>query len=418
MASFVNSFWFALKNFVDNFNRTTTTSLGTSSGDQLWTALRGTWFANGTQGQSNDNAANYPIASYDIGSANTISKIDVSGPGVGVAFWVTDANSWWAAYPFYDSTSSTTSTCNAGLVSNSSNPPSGSCCSGVGSSSSTSCSSGFVQNTSNPPSGSCCSGTYVYPGTAGSTYTATATTTPASSYSPTVTTSGGGYCCAATSVARSTVNGVRTPTCADYSSCNCYEQYSFLYLCCGGYTITTYSCYYPVTTSYTCPSGGTYNSSTGLCEIPASTTYSCPSGGTLSGTTCTIAATPTTYGCYTQNVTSTTYSCYTSTTSTTTYTYTSSIRIISSVSGTITVDSTTSLGTSNSANPTIASIDVTTNAGTITAKGYSSAGQVTQLGSTITRTPTSPTQGTSIGIIKAPTNTGQASTVDNYSVSI
>lgn len=418
MASFVNSFWFALKNFVDNFNRTTSTNLGTSSGGQLWTALRGTWFANGSQGQSNDNAANYPIASYDIGTANTTSKIDVSGPGVGVAFWVTDANSWWAAYPFYDSTSTTTTTCNAGLVSNSSNPPSGSCCSGVTGNTTTSCNAGYVQNTNFPPSGSCCSGIDTYPGTSGYTYAATATTTGGYTYSPTVTTSGGGYCCAATAYQRIGTEPNRLPHCSDYPDCQCLETYSYVYVCCGGLIRSNYSCYYPTTTSYTCPSGGTYNSSTGLCEVPSSTTYSCPSGGTLSGTTCTVAATSTTYGCYTQTTTSTTYSCYTSTTSSTTYTYTSSIRIISSVSGTVTVDSTTSLATSNSSNPVIASIDLTANAGTITARGYSSAGQVTQLGNTITRTPSSPIQGTSIGIIKAPTNTGQASTVDNYSVSV
>lgn len=418
MSSLVNSFWFALKNFVDNFNRSTTSNLGTSSGGQPWTALRGTWFANGTQGRSDDNAATYPIASYDIGIADTTSRIDVSGPGVGVAFWVTDANSWWAAYPFYDTTSSTSTTCNAGLVSNASNPPSGSCCSGVSSNSSTTCSGGYVINTSNPPSGSCCSGVDTYPGTAGSTYAATATTTQGYSYSPTVSTTGGGYCCAAQSVGRTGTSGNRTPTCADYPSCECNETYTALYLCCGDLLITTYSCYYPTTTTYSCPSGGTYNSTTGQCEVPSSTTYSCPNGGTLSGTTCTIAATATQYGCYTQNVTSTTYSCYTQTTSTTTFTYRSHIRIISSVSGSVATDSTTLLASSGSTHPNIASIDVITSGNTITAKGYSSAGQVTQLGSTVTRTPTSPNRGTSIGIIKAPTDTGQASTVDNYSVSV
>lgn len=374
MASFINSFWFALKNFADNFNRTTSGNLGTSSGGQLWTALRGTWFANGTQGQSNDNAATYPIASYDIGSANTLSRID-SGPGTGVAFWVTDANSWWAAYPFYSSTA----VCDQNLVSGGSNPPSGSCCSGVSSSSSSSCSGGFVSNTSNPP-GSCCSSVFTY---AGYTYSPTVSTTggnyygPASSYTKPVNLRGTNQC----STALSTLCG---------GSGQCFDTYSASYVCCSPYTITTYSCYTPVTTVYTCPSGGTYNSGTGLCEVP------------------------TTYGCYTSFVTTTTYSCYTGTTTT----YDSSIRIVSSVSGTVAVDSTTSLGTSTSSNPAIASIQVTTSGNTITARGYSSAGQTTQLGSTITRTPSSPTTGTSIGIIKAPSDIGQSSTVDNYSVDV
>lgn len=417
MSSLINPFWFAPKDFSDNFNRTTSGSLGTSSSGQPWTALRGVWFANGSQGSSSDNASNYPIASYDIGLQNTTSRID-SNPGTGVAFWITDANSWWAAYPFYDTTSSTSTSCNSGYVENSSNPPSGSCCSGVSTNSSSSCNAGFIQNTSNPPAGNCCSGVTTYPGTSGYSYAATATTTSGYSYNPTVSTSGGGYCCPATSVPRSTVGGVRTPTCADYPSCQCLEQYTALYICCDGLTRSSYSCYYPTTTTYSCPSGGTYNAGTGLCDVPASTTYSCPQGGTLSGTTCTVAATPTTYGCYRNTTTTTTYSCYTTTTSSTTYTYRSAIRIISSVSGSIATDSTTILATSGSSHPTIASMDVVTNGDTITAKGYSSTGQVNQLGSTITRTPTSPNKGTSIGIIKAPSDVGQSSTVDNYSVTV
>lgn len=417
MPSLINSFWFALKNFTDTFNRTTSGNLGTSSGGQLWTALRGVWSANGTQGTSADNPTTYPIASYDIGTANTLSRID-SGPGTGVAFWITDANSWWAAYPFYDSTSS--SVCDQSQVTGANNPPAGNCCSTVTSNTTYSCTGTQVTNTSNPPSASCCSSVTTNQGTAAtcSAGLVTGSSNPPSgsccggvttntgyTYTPTTTTSGGGYCCAATSYTRSGTNP-RTPTCADYPGCDCLEQYTAVYVCCNGLTRSSYSCYYPTTTSYTCPSGGTYNSTSGLCEVP--TTYSCYtqySGGTA-----------TTYSCYTTQVGTTTYSCYTANTTTTTYS--SAIRIISSVSGTVTTDSTTVLGTSTSSNPTIGSIEVTTNGTTITAKGYTGTGQTTQLGSTITRTPSSPTTGTSIGIIKAPSTLGQSSTVDNYSVSV
>lgn len=416
MGTLLNSFWFALKNFVDNFNRTTSGNLGTSSGGQVWTALRGVWSANGTQGTSSDNATTYPIASYDIGTANTISRID-SGGGTGVSFWITDANSWWAAYPFYSTTS--TSVCDQSQVTSGSNPPAGNCCSTVTSNTTTTCDQGLVTNTSNPPSGSCCSGVTTNPGTAGTCsqgYVSSTSNPPSGSccsgvttstgytYTPTTVTSGGGYCCAATSYARS--GTPRTPTCADYPSCDCLETYTAVYVCCGGLVRSSYSCYYATTTSYTCPSGGTYNSSTGLCEVP--TTYSCYTSYS--------AGTATTYSCYTSTSSSTTYSCYTA--NTTTYTYNSSIRIISSVSGTVTTDSTTLLSSNSVSHPTIASIEVTTNGTTITAKGYSSVGQTSQLGSTVTRTPASPVQGTSIGIIKAPTDAGQSSTVDNYSVSV
>jgi hypothetical protein len=63
----------------------------------------------------------------------------------------------------------------------------------------------------------------------------------------------------------------------------------------------------------------------------------------------------------------------------------------------------------------MASMQVNTSNNTITAKAYSAAGQVSQLGSTVTRTPASPTKGASVGIIKAPTDANQGSTLDNYS---
>jgi hypothetical protein len=102
----------------------------------------------------------------------------------------------------------------------------------------------------------------------------------------------------------------------------------------------------------------------------------------------------------------------------TTTTYTSAARIISSVSGTVATDSTTALATSTSGYTNIASMQVNTSETTINVKGYSGAGQTTQLGSTITRTPSSPTRGTSMGIIKAPTTDNQGSTLDNFSATV
>lgn len=48
--------------FSDNFNRTTSGALGTSSSGGLWQALRGTWFANSSSAQSDDAANTYPIS--------------------------------------------------------------------------------------------------------------------------------------------------------------------------------------------------------------------------------------------------------------------------------------------------------------------------------------------------------------------
>jgi hypothetical protein len=162
------------------------------------------------------------------------------------------------------------------------------------------------------------------------------------------------------------------------------------------------------------------------------TAYLCPGQTCNELPTCngaSISATPgaTTYT-RTQNTNVTTYTRtqntnvinYTrsSATNVTTTTYTSAIRIISSVSGSVVTDSTTTLATSTSSYTNIASMQSNTNGTTLTVKGYSGAGQTTQLGSTITRTPSSPVRGTSVGTIKAPTTDNQGSTLDSFSATL
>jgi hypothetical protein len=63
-----------------------------------------------------------------------------------------------------------------------------------------------------------------------------------------------------------------------------------------------------------------------------------------------------------------------------------------------------------------AAISVNTSGDTITAKAWSDTAMTTQLGTTQTYTPTSPTKGTGVGIIKAPAE-NQGSTVDNFNAS-
>jgi len=65
----------AYKFFSDNFNRSTSVSLGTSSSAGLWEVIRGTWFANGSSATSNDLASTYPIAAVTMTSENTTSTI-------------------------------------------------------------------------------------------------------------------------------------------------------------------------------------------------------------------------------------------------------------------------------------------------------------------------------------------------------
>lgn len=100
--------WFASK-IQDAFNRASTSlGLGTADSGQIWSALRGNWRISGSNtAVSDDSASSYPIASVNLGSSDVKVQVDTSG-GTGVAFWVSDAGSWWASYPLYSTSSSTT----------------------------------------------------------------------------------------------------------------------------------------------------------------------------------------------------------------------------------------------------------------------------------------------------------------------
>jgi hypothetical protein len=310
----------AIKPIQDLFTRTTSGSLGTATSGQNWVATRGTWSANGTQATSADAASNYPLASISHKS-NTTIKADTTG-GVGAAFWVNGSSDWWAGYPFYSSSESSTATCNAGYTTSSSNTI---FCGGYTTNPSyTLCNTNLGTGLSD--TSTCCE-------------PSAATTTVTRSCPPGLFLCDGGNLCR--------------------SDANCLSN-----IVQGSSSVTTYNCYRG-TTSY-----------------PA------------------------------------TYSGYTTTTSSTVTTYSTSIRIISSVSGSVVTDSTTSLTSNTSAYTNLASMEITTSENAITAKGYSSAGQVTQLGSTVTRTPSSPNRGSGVGIIKAPTTANQGSTLDNFSATI
>lgn len=93
----------------DTFNRANG-SLGTSSSGYLWSALRGTWSISSNQATSSDAGNTYPLATVDVGAQNVIVSADITDGGPGVAFWVTDANSWWASAVNYSTSSTFTGT--------------------------------------------------------------------------------------------------------------------------------------------------------------------------------------------------------------------------------------------------------------------------------------------------------------------
>lgn len=112
---------FTIQNFVsvdtDNFNRSTSGNLGsTSNKATVWTNVRGTWTANGSQATSGDSVGTNAIATVTAATTN-ISNLQVdtlNTGGVGPSFWVTDSGSWWATTTWHSTSSGTSSSCTGG----------------------------------------------------------------------------------------------------------------------------------------------------------------------------------------------------------------------------------------------------------------------------------------------------------------
>lgn len=351
-----------LKNVFDSFTRTTSGSLGTSTSGASWTGLKGTWYATGSQARSDDAGSNYSLASVAIGTDTTTSA-DVSG-GVGVAFWVSDAGSWWAAVPFY--TQTTNSTCTSGA------------CSGTESY------SYLVSNCNN----GACSGT--------ETYTTTSSNCPNGACS-------GNYVVESSNCASGACSGTEPYTVVCQCTDNIICQYSF------GTGFFAASQCAAINGTYSSANGGTCCFSDGLSST-------CNSGA-CSGTeirqmqcicsydnincSCTTTTNVRSCSCSTQTGTR---SC--SCTSTQSY----FLRLLRSVGGTVsTVTSDVSLGSAATA------VKVITSGNTITAQAYSNSAMTATLGNALIHTASSPTRGPSTGLVKTPVPFSQGSTADNFS---
>lgn len=475
-----------LSQFVDNFSLV-------SGMKTAWKPYKGLWSSAGSNAISTTAASEYPI--YGIGMSRT-SPVTVSAGvtgGTGLAFWVTDANSWFATVNY--NTSTTSQVCDQGFVENTNNPPSGSCCSSTNSRVVTTsvCDQTYVENTSNPPSANCCSGltytppqsAYSYSYTYGATYNAAysysytygatynapysysysyaATYTAPSSYSyqATAVYTPQSYCCGTTQIAKSYTERINGVSLCYQCSGPCSDTYSFSQCCPSGTTKSGASCYYPASTSYTCPnggslsggyvcvvntaggyscpSGGSLSGTTCYVTVNVAGGYSCPSGGSLSGTTCTVnvsvpaqyscpsggslsgstctvtvnvAAVPAKYGCYTttRQVNTTYYSCYTSNRSVTTYNY--YLRLIQSSGGAV-----SSVGNDLALSSQAAAIKIQVSGNSVVSTAYSDAGMNTSLGSR-TDNFISPAQTKIFGIIKSPSAYNQGLTVTNFNATI
>lgn len=380
----------------DNFNRTTSGSLGTTSSGVAWSAIRGTWSANGSQGTSADAASNNSLASVAYGNANAVVSASVSS-GTGVAFWVTDSGSWWAATS-YNNQTSYTATANSGTLTY----PAATC-----TVTSTTYSANPTTRTSST-SYSCPSGyTYLGYGSYGGypAYWCSISSTTATSIKTCTETYGGGN-----------VNSLQ-PCTGCYATVN--GTYQFIGCCedgLSGWFVGCKGLNYTTTTSYTTATGtSTYDAcggskqpcagNAGQCCDPVYT-YNCVcnSGGSPSCTNCSSASCTSSYTYYTcpSGGTLSGTSCYSQ------FYY---LKVYSSVSGTVTNPvSNINLGSQPAA------IKVTTSGNSWTAQAYSNTSLATTLGTAASGT-NSGTKGTSHGIIKTTSDYNQGTTVDDFSAS-
>jgi len=392
----------------DTFNRSDG-SLGTSSSGHLWSVLRGTWAISSSKATSSTAGSSYPLASVDVEAKNVIVSADITDGGPGVAFWITDANSWWASSVNYRTTSGCTgsggnASSGGGDCGSYTNPTyAPTTCTGAGGNSSSG-------------GGNC--GTLV-----AATYAPTTCTGPGGN-----STSGGGNCGTLVPAASSTTCGTKVGA----GDCNFQNEY------------------YLFSTVQTCPAGKTFIPSQGdCCEVAiVGGSYVYFNCGGLTNP-CTGAGGPGVGNCglvipaqYTgTNVTTTTQAYYTGSleggqqltqayytgslqggqqltqgyyAGTTQTTYYTDLKIYSSVSGTITTAATSTLNSNVSGYSEANSIKVTTNGESISAQAFSSAGLSSQLGSTLTHTASGANRGTKTGIIKTPSDANAGSLLDNF----
>ena len=461
--------WFASK-IQDAFNRSSTVSgLGTAESGQLWNAIRGNWRIGGSNTAiSDDSASTYALSAINMGTPDVNITMDVSG-GVGAAFWVTDSGSWWGSYARHTSSSTSVSVCNGGYSSCGGagcNP--GNCCSGISQSSDTYCNGGGASCSGSgcQPSG-CCSGvSYSGGGSYCSDYRSGQSSSSGCLGGCTSSQTGGGTACTG---GYTTGLDLPSPCCGGITQaggqtiCNtgfASSTSTYPWNCCGGYG--TYqsqvpsgtTCNYNLsdctgrncTPSGCCPgeayvlknyyTGGVYYStcySGTTTTYTSQTTYYCYTQYTVQPTyyncytsyeTQPVVTTwagcwgytpnPVTGSCYTSYNTYITRSCYTSTNQVPATNYVSDLVIVSSVSGTVTTESTVNLSNNNSGFTQVGSVFVSTTGNAITARAYSGSAQSGQVGSAATLTPSNPTKGTSVGILKAPSTGNQGSTADTF----
>jgi hypothetical protein len=87
----------ALVFVIDSFNRANnSTSLGSVSG-QIWRIWRGAWQILSNKAYSDTTASSNALATLTFTKTDVTVSISGQDPGMGAAFWVTDADNWYAS---------------------------------------------------------------------------------------------------------------------------------------------------------------------------------------------------------------------------------------------------------------------------------------------------------------------------------
>ena len=105
-----------LARFTDSFTATNSTTALPTSTSTPWEATSGTWGITSNKAYAVSTPGSYAVAVVDTKGENASVKstTDNTHAGVGVSFWVTDANNWWGAHSKKVSTTGTPYTCPTG----------------------------------------------------------------------------------------------------------------------------------------------------------------------------------------------------------------------------------------------------------------------------------------------------------------
>ncbi len=82
------------KKFVDTFNRSNQSGLGTASDGSTWEIVNGSWSISSNTAVGANSS--YPMATVDMPFSDVQIDVVTTSQGAATALWVTDANNWWA----------------------------------------------------------------------------------------------------------------------------------------------------------------------------------------------------------------------------------------------------------------------------------------------------------------------------------